>query len=139
MKQGFTIIELIVVISIIAILASVVMINVGKYLTTSKDSAIKGNLATLITRGAKYFDSTGSYSGFCTDPQGGAPIKTAIEATNVGGAFTCNVKADNSVWCACSPEKATPTTVFCVDSSGAKKEAASTTCSSECPATAVCQ
>ena len=44
MKKGFTIIELIVVIAIIAILASVVMINVTPYINKAKDTAISEEL-----------------------------------------------------------------------------------------------
>lgn len=52
--KGFTIIELIVVIAIIAILASVVMVNVTQYINKSKDASIKANMDS-IKKMLKYF------------------------------------------------------------------------------------
>ena len=42
--KGFTIIELLVVIAIIAVLASIVLVNVSNYISKGKDAAAKGNL-----------------------------------------------------------------------------------------------
>lgn len=142
-SRGFTIIELIVVMAIVAVLATIVLVNVVGYNNKGKDAAIKGNLAELYNRGVRYFaDSTlgnGTYSGFCASSSGGGPVGSAITNPNLGSTFACNVKADNSTWCACSQEKSNTTLYFCVDSTGAKKEVA-TACATECPAlAAVCQ
>jgi prepilin-type N-terminal cleavage/methylation domain-containing protein len=55
---GFTIIELIVVIAIIAVLASIVLVNVTSYINKGKDAAAEGNLASLITNGAVWYDNS---------------------------------------------------------------------------------
>lgn len=137
LSKGFTIIEIIVVIAIIAVLASIILVNIMSYQNKGKDAAIKGNLATLATRGTAYFEETGNYNDFCLSDRGGAPIKSAIENPKVGSTFTCYCDTPNCAaatkWCACSPEIVTSTTVFCVDSVGIKKEITSD-CATECPA-----
>ena len=148
-KKGFTTIELVVVIAIIAILAAIIMVNVSQYRNKGRNSAIRADLGTLYTKGVEYFTKNGNYAGFCTSPDAGGFVGTAINVANVGGHFSCNCDIDacgegSSTWCACSPEFETSDTsagsVFCADSTGVKKEAADTTCAAECPAdTAVCQ
>lgn len=133
-SKGFTIIELLVVVAIIAVLTGIVLVNVTSYINKGKDAAIKGNLSTILTNGAVFYDANANYTGFCgnsyvTVPQG------AITAA--GGAFTCTVNATNTAWCACSTLKVTAGNTFCVDSTGAKKETA-TACATECPAAGAC-
>jgi prepilin-type N-terminal cleavage/methylation domain-containing protein len=146
--KGFTIIELIVVVAIIAVLAAIVLVSVTAYNNRGRDAAIKGNLASLGTRGVTYFENAtlgnGTYNTFCTHASGGAPIKLAIEATNLGGAFTCMCDtggnactATSTKWCACSTLKVTSGNTFCVDSSGYKKETGNT-CANRCPAGGGC-
>ncbi|MCX6721887.1 MAG: prepilin-type N-terminal cleavage/methylation domain-containing protein, partial [Candidatus Staskawiczbacteria bacterium] len=48
-QKGFTIIELIVVIAIIAVLAGIVLVNVTSYINKSRNAAVKGNLSTMLT------------------------------------------------------------------------------------------
>jgi prepilin-type N-terminal cleavage/methylation domain-containing protein len=60
-QKGFTIIELIVVIAIIAVLAGIVLVNVTSYINKGKDAAIKGNLAGFMTSAAAHYDTYGSY------------------------------------------------------------------------------
>jgi len=140
--MGFTIIELIVVVAIIAVLAAIVLVNVTGYMNKGKDAAIKGNLASLTTRGTTYFaDSSlgnGTYNNFCTSASGGAPIKSAVEASRVGSTFTCTCDGSascttgtNTKWCACAPLKVASAGTFCVDSTGYKKvtSSACTRCS----------
>ena len=138
MKNGFTIIELIVVIAIIAVLAGIVLSNVTSYITSSKNAAIKANLSTLTTAGTDWFASgqpgTGSYAGsyknFC-----GAENPTYVSVFNaianaggtdyncscdkIGGNSTCVTGA--SKWCACVQEISDSVKTFCVDSTGYKK------------------
>ena len=135
-QKGFTIIELIVVIAIIAVLAAVVLINVTQYMDKGRDAAIRGNLSSLVARGTKFFeDSTlgnGTYLFFCTDAGGAAPIRAAIESPKVGGALACTCDTPGCInfiggppkkWCACSPLHSKTGGVvdtFCVDSAGYK-------------------
>jgi prepilin-type N-terminal cleavage/methylation domain-containing protein len=133
---GFTIIELIVVIAIVAVLASIVLVNVTKYINKGKDAAIKGDLSTLATNAIIYYDDTskgnGDYSGFTADTTIGcnSPISTAI--TNAGGSLVCAETATTgAAWCGCSQLKDDTTKYFCVDSTGARKES-TTTCTTSC-------
>ena len=140
-SRGFTIIELIVVIAIIAVLASIVLVNVTQYINKGKDAAIKGNYSTILTNAAVYYDTPANSGKFGTDYVGDTSF-TNVEAaiTSAGGTPVHFGAVASQNWCACSPEKVTSTTVYCVDNTGAKVEKASTTCAVECvtPATGTC-
>lgn len=143
-QKGFTIIELIVVIAIIAVLAAIVLVNVTQYIAKSRNSAIKGNLASLLTNSATYYDTnSAAYTGFDTDASVGCdgPIDAAI--TGAGGSLSCIATA--TAFCACStlntttPEPAN--SYFCVDSTGAKRAytgLSTDTCATLCPAAGAC-
>ena len=131
-QKGFTIIELIVVIAIIAVLAGIVLVNVTSYINKSKDAAIKGNMAGMITNAAVYYDANpaGTGAGFLAT----APALNAIAAINTakGAAPTSTNSGTN--WCISSVEVANTALTYCVDNTGAKKEGASETCASGlCP------
>lgn len=122
-KKGFTIIELIVVIAIIAVLAGIVLVNVTSYINKGRNAAIQGNLATLLTNGAVYFDLNASNTGsqFCADTATGGqgPITSAI--TNAKGtSYACNGSstAGHQVWC--TKVTLPDSTAWCVDSTGYK-------------------
>ncbi len=133
-SKGFTIIELLVVVAIIAVLAAIVLVNVTGNINKGKNAAIKGNLSTVLTNSAVYYNTNGNYSNFCTNAYFTGP---SASITNDGGTAICKVKADNTTWCACSTLRdisgATGQT-WCVDSSGAKKQSA-TACATECDTT----
>jgi prepilin-type N-terminal cleavage/methylation domain-containing protein len=63
---GFTIIELLVVVAIIAVLTAIVLVNVTQYISRGRDAAAQGNLATMLTNSAVFYDTVGnsSYTGF---------------------------------------------------------------------------
>jgi prepilin-type N-terminal cleavage/methylation domain-containing protein len=138
-NKGFTIVELIVVIAIIAVLAAIVLVNVTQYINKSKNSAIKGNLASLTTNAAAYFDENATDVGgaFCLDADTGAgaagPIALAIKGayndtadlTCVGDAAVASGGTGTQAWCAWSNTLAVGTTAastWCVDSTGYKGE-----------------
>lgn len=133
-RKGFTIIELLVVVSIIAVLAAIVLVNVTQYINRGKNAAIRGNLSSVLNSGAVYYDANASYSGFCGTS---AYTNASTAITNAGGTSNCAVKADNTVFCACSSLNVTSTdasgSTFCVDSTGTKKTTA-TACGTECAA-----
>lgn len=134
-QKGFTIIELIVVIAIIAVLAAIVLVNVTQYINKGKDAAIKGNLTSLLTNAAAFFDKNSTYAGFGADTGTGCagPIDTAIKGDS--STLVCSTAAQETVdaWAACAQLKATPADYFCVDSTGAKKQITGT-----CAAVAKC-
>ena len=137
---GFTIIELLVVVAIIAVLAAIVLVNVTGYINQGKNAAVKGNMATILTNAAVYYDSSslgnGSYANFSTNVLYTAPAAAAGTA-NGGTALTYGSKTDtNTQWCSCSVLKTvsgSTDTVFCVDSAGTKIGYA-TACSNHCTA-----
>jgi len=137
-SKGFTIIELLVVIAIIAVLASIVLVNVTAYIARGRNAAIKGNLATVSVNSAVYYDGNNSYTGFCGTANYTGP---AAAITAAGGTSNCNVATSGSSFCACSTMNVTtsePTgTTFCVDSNGTKKQT-TTACATECPAAGLC-
>jgi prepilin-type N-terminal cleavage/methylation domain-containing protein len=61
-SKGFTIIELIVVIAIIAILASIVLVNVTSYINKAKDSAVRSDIASVALGMGTCFAEKGAYS-----------------------------------------------------------------------------
>jgi len=126
-SKGFTIIELIVVIAIIAVLASIVLVNVTAYINKGKDAAISGNLASMMTNAAQIVDSTGSMATVCSNVTNAAALAAADSAYDGNATATqvtdCNVNGTNDAWAACGQLKVSDS-YFCVDSTGTKKSVA---------------
>lgn len=123
-QKGFTIIELLVVVAIIAVLAAIVLVNVTGYINQGKNAAVKGNMSTMLTNAAVYYDDNGNYTSFGTDAGYTAPAAAAATA-NGGTALTYGLDTtSNTEWCSCSVLKVTSAEItgstFCVDSSGFK-------------------
>ena len=132
-QKGFTIIELIVVIAIIAVLAGIVLVNVTSYINKGKNAAIEGNMATLLTNAAAYFDqNSGSFGSTfvattATGPGSGGTIETAVRNANgkTQPAITPYGDSASQAWCASAATLAqsNPTVAagnWCVDSTGYK-------------------
>jgi prepilin-type N-terminal cleavage/methylation domain-containing protein len=119
-QKGFTIIELIVVIAIIAVLASIVLVNVTQYLNKGKDAAIQGNMAGIMTNASVYFDTNGNYTALCADATVAAAITSAKTAYGSSAGDTADCNGAAAAWAACSQLKVSDA-YFCVDSTGAKK------------------
>ncbi len=125
-SKGFTIIELLVVVAIIAVLTGIVLVNVTSYINKGKDAAIQGNLSTVLTNAAVYYDNTGSYTGLCADTSVATPLTAAESSFGAASVTDCNVTA--TTWAACGQLKVSDS-YFCVDSTGTKKTLATrTTC-----------
>ncbi|OGZ66402.1 MAG: hypothetical protein A3C50_02640 [Candidatus Staskawiczbacteria bacterium RIFCSPHIGHO2_02_FULL_43_16] len=140
--RGFTIIELLVVVAIIAVLAAIVLVNVTGYINQGKNAAIKANLATVLTNGAVFYDDNSTYDGFCGSANFTGP-QAAIAAT--AEAAICFVNDADTAWCSCASLKTTgdegAAATFCVDSTGYKKVSeVSADCTARCttPATGGC-
>lgn len=131
-SKGFTIIELLVVVAIIAVLAAIVLVNVTGYINQGKNAAIKGNLSTVLTNGAVFYDTNSNYTGFCASANFTAP---SAAITSAGGAAVCDENTANTAWCACSTMKVTNAeaagSTFCTDSTGYKKVTIAT-CAARC-------
>ena len=138
-SKGFTIIELIVVIAIIAVLAAIVLVNVTQYIAKGKNAAIKGNMSTILTNAAVYYDgqNPSTYVGF---PATTGYTQPAASVTANGGTVAVPV-ALAGAFCACTTMNVTtaePTgTSYCVDSTGNKIRKVQT-CAIACPAAGAC-
>jgi len=136
-QKGFTIIELIVVISIIAVLAAIVLVNVTQYINKGRDAAAKGNLSTLLTNGAIFLDTTvanggggGTYDGWTSNTTLYGTVVSALTSAGytsfTANCDTASCAATATKWCAAIQEKTIATYYYCVDSSGNKVEAEGT-------------
>lgn len=105
------------------------------YVQQGQDAAIKGNLSTILTNGAVYYDTHNSYANFCASTGYTQP---ATAVTNTGGNSTCKVNVANSAFCACSSLKSVTGDVFCVDSTGMKRQS-TTTCANACTINGICK
>ncbi len=131
---GFTIVELIIVILIIALLTAIVLVNVIGYVNQSRDAAVQANLNSIQTNSVKFIETSGgNYTGFCADTM---YTSASAAITAIGTVQSCNVT--DTTFCACSSLKVNTASVFCVDSTGAKKVVPATDCATECPATGLC-
>ena len=131
-QKGFTIIELIVVIAIIAILAGIVLVNVSGYLNKSKDAAMIEEMHTLQTDAIANVNSSGIYpvtATLCATSAGngfGAEwgaitsvyTATAVTACSVNSVANTDGSAVGTKWCACVKEFNAATTYWCIDSTG---------------------
>jgi prepilin-type N-terminal cleavage/methylation domain-containing protein len=63
-QRGFTIIELLVVIAIIAVLGTIVFVNVSSRIVESQDAKVKGDLSQISKSLIIYYSQTGSYTGY---------------------------------------------------------------------------
>ncbi len=137
-NKGFTIIELLVVVAIIAVLAAIVLVNVTQYINKGKDAAIQGNLSAVMTNAAVAIDNGTSMDAICDNATIVAALAAADKAydgnTTANEVTDCNDAA--AAWAACSQLKVSDA-YFCVDSTGAKKTITTrTTCVTAWAATA---
>lgn len=137
-QAGFTIIELIVVIGVMVILATIVVINVVQYINKTKDLAIKANLKTLQTQAKIYTTDNPFVNGgngpygfdICAQEQFFGPtsdMREAITKLNNGTNTICsgNEEGDDpqTDWCIwvdtlVVTDPGTSSKTWCVDNTG---------------------
>lgn len=129
--KGFTLIELIVTIAIIATLSGIIMFSVSQYINKGKDSNIAGNMVVLIPAGEVFYNGNGnSYEEFC-DPDENSVIKNSVAqipkpeslvcSAGLTPGICCNVAENNDAWAACAEEFVDSSKAYCVDSRGVKE------------------
>jgi prepilin-type N-terminal cleavage/methylation domain-containing protein len=137
MNKGFTLIELIVAIAIIAVLSGIVLFGVTQYINKGKDSSIAGNLVILIPAGEVFYNSVGSYEGFCgsnilISAKAQMPVNTSGScyngSDNTAGVCCSEASPNFDAWAACAKEFADDDKAYCVDSRGIKKEICASSC-----------
>ena len=114
--SGFTIIELIVVIAIIAVLAGIVIFAVTQYIAKAKDATIEGDLVSIAKDAAVIFSGGSGNYGELTSNLIYQNISSSIN--NAGGVMTVNVPSDNSEYCVASTLVTDKTKSWCVDNTG---------------------
>jgi len=126
-KQGFTLVELLVVVAIIALLASILIANINTGRSKAKNNVIKENTYSLKLAAELTYDENNSYEAVCTET-GDSPandigssgnflrIRTAIN--NNGGTTTGNCYDSATKWCAEATDMPYNSEDWCVDSAG---------------------
>lgn len=141
-NAGFTLVEMLVVIAIVAVLSGIVLFSITQYVNKGKDASMQGNLSILVTAGEVYYNrntaGTG-YTGFCSS----SVVVNAFSQIPALKSSNCLVatkgvpccKDGQNQWAACSQEVTNLLKAYCVDSRGIKKEIDNSACTST---TAIC-
>ena len=97
-QQGFTLIELMIVVAIIGILAAIAIPNFLKFQAKSKTSEARTNLAAIFTGETSYFSESnlfGDFSQIGWGPTGTPKYHYTLDGANTG-VNNLNVGADSS-------------------------------------------
>lgn len=128
-QKGFTLLELLVVIALIGIFASIVMVALNSSRAKGKDSAIRGSLAGMRSQTQLYFGDNGNFSssnivdcslgmfGATKASQGLAEALAEVETQNDASVAVC--AASETKWGVSSPLH--DGTSWCVDHQGSSK------------------
>ena len=96
-RAGFTLVEILVVVAIISLIASVVLVSMGESRKEARDAAIKTSLGEIRKAAELLYDASASYVGVCDpNPPGDDSLSESgdfgrIEdyIENQGGAVAC--------------------------------------------------
>jgi len=120
-KTGFTIIEIIIAVAIIAALASIIFYYVLGQISKSKDSKIKADMNLLILAGTDYAQIYDTFESFCNTTEA-RRIFNSIESDEKFCHHT------DATWAACAILFQDNSKAWCVDYSGTKKEISANNC-----------
>ncbi|MEK9131395.1 MAG: type II secretion system protein [Patescibacteria group bacterium] len=111
-SKGFTLVELLVVMSIMTFLASIVITSVGAARAKGADSTIKQAMNNMRGQASLIYNDTGSFSGVCnnSDPT----LASAISQVNTLSGATGQCNAVSTEWAFASALKGGG--YWCVDS-----------------------
>jgi prepilin-type N-terminal cleavage/methylation domain-containing protein len=126
-NKGFTLVELLVVVAIIGLLATVILVNVNTTRGKAKNTAIKSSLLSVSRAAGILSLNQNSYSGLCS----GSDVSRASSSIGAqGGTFECRVGVSNTAWYVFSNLVGGGT--WCVDSTGNNKASTATTAAYAC-------
>jgi Tfp pilus assembly protein PilE len=122
-SAGFTFIELLVAVAIIAVLSAIILFTIIQYIDKGKDANVKGNLAILISSGEVYYNNNQNVSGTGYDGYCDSSVVSTAESEIPKHEDTGIYCSDNeSEWAACAQLFLDDGYAYCVDSRGVKKE-----------------
>jgi len=128
-EKGFTLVELLVVVSVIAILASVVLVNLRGARERAMDTRVISSLGQVRAVAEIIHSRTGSYFNLCgmtpidslasTTVDGLVVLRDDINANNgAAGHATCFTPSPHTEYCVLSALNETPAAFWCINSAG---------------------
>lgn len=124
LRNGFTIIELIVVIAVLAVLAAIVSASVVGFINKSKDSAIREAMNGFLVSSSNYFENhNNNYGGFCNES--GSISKRIYDSI---GSNIKHCHAEDENWAVCAVFYKDASKAWCIDYTGLKIEIDSGVC-----------
>ncbi len=140
-SAGFTLLELLIVVSIIGILTSIILVSLSSARGKGADAGIKSNLHTLSNQNEIFFSSQNSYltapdgslSGTCPTTYSSSahnmfrkqPAYAALAAAVALGGSTGSCYVSDNAWAVAVALKTDATQSWCVDSTGISRQVSS--------------